>query len=211
MTDHPIVFVDTETTCLGRHARPWEIAVVRREPDGTETQLVAQVTYTLHNLPEHTHPQALDVGGWLRRGVAGSTYIESLEGAVTVAAATTDERVAAERVYEWLSGAPILVGVGTHFDAAVLSGLFARHDLRAEPWHYAIMDLKSATWGHLRAVAAADGDPDIELLDALRLPMRSEQLAACLGVDPPTAAERHTALGDARWAARWFDALMGGR
>ena len=33
------------------------------------------------------------------------------------------------------------------------------------------------------------------------------QLAAAIGVPPAAAAERHTALGDARWAARWFDAL----
>jgi uncharacterized membrane-anchored protein len=29
------------------------------------------------------------------------------------------------------------------------------------------------------------------------------------GVKPPTAAQRHTALGDARRAMRWYDRLRG--
>jgi hypothetical protein len=40
-------------------------------------------------------------------------------------------------------------------------------------------------------------------------PWRSEELSRAVGVDPPEAAERHTALGDARWAMRLYDVVMG--
>lgn len=42
------------------------------------------------------------------------------------------------------------------------------------------------------------------------LPWRSDELSRLIGVEPPGEAERHTALGDARWAARAWDAVMGG-
>ena len=40
-------------------------------------------------------------------------------------------------------------------------------------------------------------------------PWSSERLSNALGVELPNEADRHTALGDARWAARIFDRVMG--
>ena len=40
------------------------------------------------------------------------------------------------------------------------------------------------------------------------LPYSSGDLTEALGVDPGTAEEKHTALGDARWAMRLYDAVM---
>lgn len=41
-------------------------------------------------------------------------------------------------------------------------------------------------------------------------PWRSDDLSRTCGVEPPSDDERHTALGDARWALRWYDAMTGG-
>ncbi len=40
------------------------------------------------------------------------------------------------------------------------------------------------------------------------LEKNSEKTSHACGVHPPTSAERHTAMGDARWVARWHDAIM---
>lgn len=205
-----ICFVDTETTCLGHRARPWEIAVIRREPNGDEETWVVQVQYELNGLPPGTSPQALYIGGWLSRGVAGSDYIWRL-GDDIVARAYGHEEAAAHAVHRLFRNDPILVGVGVHFDAAVLSAMFLRHELPEEPWHYAIVDLKAASWGAINDSIAHMGEAaPAGLTELTAVPLRSEPLAAAGGVEPPTEEERHTALGDARWAARWYDALTGG-
>lgn len=207
MTDRPLVFVDTETTCLGYHARPWEIAVIRREPDGTETESVFQVSYGIHNLPAGTEPMALHIGGWLLRGAPCSDYLEELAEAEDVAVFKNSEEPIAKAVHDLLRDQPVLVGVGVHFDAAVLGRMFRRHNLPDEPWHYAILDLKAASWGSVNSCLAG-GFVTPPLTEAVRLPLSSERLAAACGVAPPTKEERHTALGDARWAERWYDALI---
>lgn len=217
MSRHPIVFIDTETTSLGLAAHPWEIAVIRRETKGgpvarpalvtTNDTWVLQVDYDFRTLPAGTAAQALSVGGWLERGAHGSTYLDEVNrDGVNVERG--DEMQVATRLAELLRDEPILVGVGVHFDAAVLSRMFARHGLAEEPWHYSIVDLKSATWGFYRG-RAVDMTSDV-IVSQAPLPVRSEKLAAALCVAPPSDAERHTALGDARWAARWFDRLVGG-
>ena len=210
MSPRPIVFVDTETTSLGRLARPWEIAIVYRHMstvDGdrpADTEYLWTVDYTPLGLPPGTTPEALEIGGWnvRGRGMARWDYWRSLgvtadgEEPENLRVAAGPEWTIARSVHQVLDGA-VLVGVGVHFDAAVLSAMFSRHGLPEEPWHYAILDLKAATWGALSDRARV-----------VPLPMRSEQLAAELEVVPPSDDERHTALGDARWAARWYDALV---
>ena len=203
MSGRPIVFVDTETTALGSLARPWEIAIIRREPDGAETQYVGQIEYDLRSLPSGTTPEALHVGGWLTRGAPGTKYVGHRGEPTDFRWA--DERAAALDLRRYFQDAPVLVGVGVHFDAGILAGLFGRAGVSAS-WHYALVDLKAATWGFLHGRAR-----DVEsgpLEERWVLPMRSEALAAVMCVAPPPADERHTALGDVRSAARWFDALI---
>lgn len=207
MTDHPIVFVDTETTGLGPRARAWEIAIIRREIDGTETQFVGQISYDLETLPKGTTPEALHVGGWLTRGAPRTKYIGHRGEPTDFRWA--DERAAALDIKRYFQDAPILVGVGVQFDAEILAGLFGRTGISAS-WHYGLVDLKAAAWGTLNSCLGG-GLITPEILEAARLPLRSEQLAAACGVAPPSDEERHTALGDVRWAVRWFDALIGAR
>jgi DNA polymerase III epsilon subunit-like protein len=205
-THHPIVFVDTETTALGHLARPWEIAVIRREPGGRESTTVLHVQYTLATLPEGTTPQALHVGGWLVRGTEEATYLTEVNEDGVNVHASPDEPDVAMALYELLEGDPIMVGVGVHFDAAVLSSMFRRCGMPDEPWHYGLVELKSAGWARLAGLT----EPTDRQKAALYLPMRSERIAAALDVEPPDDDERHTALGDAGWARRWFDRLTEG-
>ncbi len=202
----PIVFVDTETTGLGPAARPWEIAMIRRDPDGSVREYVAQIAYTLKTLPPGTTPEALHVGGWLTRGAPGTTYLNHRGEPSSFR--YRDERDAALDLTKFFAEQPVLVGVGVHFDAQVLAGMFGRAGVTRDPWHYGLVDLKAAAWGTLHS-AIAGGVTAPHMIEATRLPLRSEQLAAACGVAPPSDDERHTALGDARWAARWFDALLG--
>lgn len=41
------------------------------------------------------------------------------------------------------------------------------------------------------------------------LPWSSDELSRACGVEPPPPADRHTALGDARWVMRWYDTITG--
>jgi hypothetical protein len=50
------------------------------------------------------------------------------------------------------------------------------------------------------------GEDDV---DPPSLPWDSDALSRLCGVDPPGEVERHTALGDARWAMRLYDAIVG--
>lgn len=208
MSTRPIVFVDTETTGLSSTARAWEIAVIRREPDGTQREYVGQIAYTLADMAKmRASEQALAVGGWLTRGAPRTTYLG--ENGEQKSFRWRDERDAAlDLARGYFADEPVLVGVGVHFDAEILRGLFGRAGVSAT-WHYGLVDLKAATWGVL-ATRTAVGVAEEAEVAASALPLRSEALAAAVGVEPPSGAERHTALGDARWAARWFDALTGG-
>lgn len=212
-----IAFIDTETTGLSHLNRAWEIAVILRETDQIDTSVLSeaeprqvpgevaetehlfQVEYRPSTLPDGTEPQALEIGGWRERGFSlpGMNYRESLvdQGVLT---AYGPEWTIARSVNRLLKGAT-LVGVGTHYDAETLGRMFLRHGLDWQPWHYDIQDCKTLTRGYLRARNDAGHDYDIW--------GSSEQLAAAIGVEPPSDEERHTALGDARWARRWFDAL----
>lgn len=194
-----LAFVDCETTALGPLARPWEVAVILRsteELDVPDGEWLYQVEYTPSRLPDGTQSSALKVGGWGTRGwgTGASVYREALIEQ-DVATASGGEWTIADSLNRLLEGV-VLIGVGPHFDAAVLSRMFRRHGLPDQPWHYAITDLKSATYGW----AVARGmHPD--------LPMSSAELADLAGVEPARVEDRHTALGDARWAVRWWDAL----
>lgn len=205
----PIVFVDTETTGLSASARPWEVAVIRRERDGAQREYVAQIAYDLAGMAQmHASEQALAVGGWLTRGAPGTTYLG--EDGKQRSFRWRDERQTAMDLRKFFVDEPVLIGVDVHFDARILEGLFSRGGTGSVSWHYALVDLKAATWGHLLGQDAHNDLAGVPMPTELHLPLRSEELSRALGVEPPAGDERHTALGDARWAARWYDALTGG-
>ena len=198
----PLCFIDTETTGVHPGRRVWEVAMIRRDADG-ERELVLQVDdVDLSN----ADPFGLRVGRFYDRHV---NYSDN------DATAVVERHVAAE-VEEWTRGAH-LVGLVPSFDADSLDPMLRRHHL-IPAWHYHVIDVEAMAIGYIAGVGARardealmrDDEPPAIDWTKVAPPWKSDELSRACGVEPPTDDERHTALGDARWAMRWYDALTGG-
>lgn len=192
----PIVFCDTETTGLHADRRPWEIALIRRDPDGTETERLIQIADVDMSHAElkglqigRIHERHLNFGGT----TAGAYLCEERQAALEVEAVTRDA---------------IIVGAAPNFDTEVLAAMLRRHQL-CPAWHYQLVDVETLAAGWLRGLRSADGFPPdlVDGVDPLTPPWHSDHLSLLCGVQPPTEEDRHTALGDARWVRRWYDRL----
>lgn len=180
----PIVFLDTETTGLHPlHDQVWEIAAVRRDPDGSETEW--------HMLVDHAPP--------------GDEYLAS-DFAADYKARYDPERavvraVAVDRMRRLFHGRAHMVGMVPSFDAERLGVMrrLAGFD-EPDPWHYHLIDVETYALGYLKGRG---------LPHPPGLPWDSEDISRCLGIDPDQFA-RHTAMGDVRWTMAIYDAVMGG-
>ena len=194
MTPSPICFVDTETTDLHPvRRRVWEVGIIRREPGGRHTEWQAFVDVDLSDGNEF----ALGVGRFyerhpLGRDLSGREPLYDERGPNFLAAGA-----AALQVARMTHGAHI-VGAVPDFDTRSLGDLIRGHGL-IPAWHYHILCAETLALGYL----AGRG----KVFD---LPFSSDDLTAALGLDPVPDGERHTALGDARFAMRMWDAVMSG-
>lgn len=82
-----------------------------------------------------------------------------------------------------------LVGAVPSFDAAFLAPFLRAHH-QCPAWHYHLVDVEALAAGRL----------------GMAPPWRSDELAEALGVGTPE--DRHTALGDARWARAVYHAAL---
>lgn len=181
----PLCFIDTETTGVHPDRRVWEVAMIRRDDEG-ERELVLQVSdVDLSN----ADPFGLKVGGFYERafGYGGSTDFKSTTRA-------RPEKQVARAVEKWTRGAH-LVGAVPNFDADCLDKMLRRHG-KIPAWHYHLVDVEAMAVGYLNAQGSK-----------ISPPWKSDELAQACGVELPTEGERHTALGDAKWAMRWYDAM----
>ncbi len=141
---------------------------------------------------------------------------DALDPGTTVAVTEAD---AAAIVAHWTAGADI-IGLNPWFDTSTLSAMLARHNFAHEPWDYHLTNIatEAAAWlrGQLHTALPVlrglcrDGqatEATALLAELTRLPRRTGRLSELCGVEPPTAEEVHTALGDARWMRRWWDAI----
>lgn len=195
MTGAPIVFVDTETDGVHSTRKAWEVALIRRNPHtGLDDELSFFVRINLRD----SDPQGLTVGGFYDRHPVGRQLAKFPIGAVarpqepTGKLLTTTE--AAQTVASWTHGAHI-VGNVPSFDTITLDRLM-RGEGVLPTWHHHLICVQNLAVGWL---AAQGVKPQI--------PWRSDDLAALCGVPPLPAEDRHTALGDARWAKRWMERL----
>lgn len=195
----PIVFLDSETSGLHPDRRAWEVAMIRREVDGTEHEHLLQV---LDVDLSGADLYALKVGGFHDRHVlyggqrpAGPLVPQLLAPGEVEPMVEAD---VARRVEEVTRGA-VLVGSNVAFDAELLGAMLRRHHL-APAWQYRTVDLATLAAGWL---LTRDGNLQGEA------PWRSEALAAACGVEPASQEERHTAMGDVLWVRRWWDVLDG--
>jgi DNA polymerase III epsilon subunit-like protein len=189
---YPIAFVDVETLGLDpiRHA-VWEVAVIRREADGTENEYLWQIRPTAAELAV-ADPDALRIGRFDERFAVPATAPAADMLAVPVV--PLDYLDMAGRIFKTLSGA-VMVGSNPHFDASFLHRLLQTGQV---PWHYRPVDIATMAAVHVGPDAAGP------------LPWSSRAVSRAVGVEPPGPDEAHTALGDARWARNVFDAVTGG-
>lgn len=197
MSTVPIVAIDTETTGLHTDKRVWEVAMIRRDDDG-ERELLLQVRdVDLSNADGY----GLKVGGFYDRHVQYAPRWK--DGGDRADVIATSEESVARCVEQWTRGAH-LVGVNPAFDAGCLDPMLRRHGL-LPAWHYHLVDVGAMAMGYLhgceQSFELSEGPPT--------LPWKSDALGAALDVEPASEADRHTALGDARWALRMWDAMTG--
>lgn len=181
MSARPVCAVDTETTGLGWDREAWEIALIRREPNGATDEIRLFLDVDVHRADRI----ALEIGGYHRRHPRARFEATGdprhLDGLVSPARA-------ARLVRELTDGATI-VGAVPSFDTHVLEMLLARIDLEPS-WHHRLRCVESMSAGRLGRDVGG-------LVDC----------AAALEVDYPLR-EQHTALGDARVALAVYDRIL---
>lgn len=195
----PIVSIDTETTGLDRRSREiWEVGLIRREA-GTQYEWVVQVS----DFPIHrSDPKSLEIGGFYARYAKDETKLRS-------------EYTVAKDLVHYLAGAH-LIGAVPSFEDTGLFKLLDRYQLINEhgttPWHYHLIDVEAMAAGYIAGrdqVSHLYGVSDgMKETDLARPPWNSNDLSRAVGVDPDQF-DRHTALGDARWALAIYDAIVG--
>jgi DNA polymerase III epsilon subunit-like protein len=189
----PVCFVDTETTGLDpdRH-EIWEVGLIL--PDGAEHRWFLPVDLG------RADARALAIGRFHDR------YPKPSYGPRPhIVDGVTDLDDFAYEFAELTRGRH-LVGAVVSFDAERLSKLLRANGACPE-WHYHLIDVEALAVGYLAGTrGTTDDDTSVENL--VTPPWKSDQLTEALGIHVPEA-EKHTALGDARWAKAIYEAVMG--
>lgn len=190
-----LVYLDTETTGLDPERNEvWEVATITE--DGRE-----RVWWLPVHMPR-ADLIALNISGFYDRhpsyggsdGMGGGNALSSLDGFA----------------YDFarLTRGAHLVGAVPSFDAAFLSRLLLDCD-ELPAWHYHLIDVEAMAVGYLHGFERCrEPVADASWL-TITLPWASDDLSRACGVEPPGDDERHTALGDARWVKRWYEAITG--
>lgn len=124
---------------------------------------------------EECEPRALEVNGWGKREFA--PQIPEEEAALLLQDHLHDVH---------------LVGKNPQFDAAFLEQFLGK-----TPWHHRMIDVGTLTWGWHNRECHAYEEPHLDQ------PPNVEKTEALMQVYVPED-QRHTALGDARWAYEVF-------
>lgn len=194
MTDQmPIAATDVETTGTDpTYHVAWEVAVIRRGLDGTETRRLWQIRPTSAEL-RFADDEALDISRFEERfavpdGADAADMTPTLTGGDPIPLRYMD---AARQMHDTLQGA-VMVGSNPHFDASFLHHLFG---VKNDPWHYRPVCAVTLAAARLRAQGAM-----------WEMPFSTTDIAAAIGVPRPGPDKQHTALGDAAWALALYDA-----
>jgi hypothetical protein len=200
-----LAFVDTETVTLEPgHDVIWEIGIITRDPDRPDEEWLYQVRPNMGK----ARPESLEVSRFEERYELGD---RQQAAAWFPAAGGRPQRLTADGLAMNLR----LLLAGRHvwgstpgFDLERLSAMLRRQWGKTpgyhDPWHYKPHDVKDYAAGYLRCFSGREV-PD-GLLD---LPYDSVALSQAMGVFVQEA-DRHTALGDARWARDLYDAVTDG-
>lgn len=183
----PLAFVDTETTSLDRRTGEiWEVAIVRRDPDGTEQSYEARWYPDLR----HADPISLGMNGFYDRVPPQGKALDRADyGRTGHGWEETDLPAIAERIRVLTAGATLL-GMVPSFDEVRLER-FLRGWNVVPTWHYQPIDVEALIAGHLGVQPTYD----------------SGDLSRAIGIDPEDYP-RHTAMGDVRWTIACYDTLF---
>lgn len=185
-----LAFVDTETTGLDPDVHEiWEVGLIVREVDGSEHEHRWFLPVDLGR----ADPQSLEIGHFYERHNAEAAPGD-LHGWPPAAFA---------RDFAKQTRGAHLVGAVVSFDEERLRRLL-RANGACPAWHYHLIDVEVLVVGYLQSRAALQWGEGSEWGP----PWGSEELSQAIGVPIPSKEERHTALGDARWAKRLYDAVM---
>lgn len=202
-----LAFVDTETTGLDadRH-EIWEVGLILRDSEGVEVERCWQLPVDLGR----ADPMALTIGGfynrrwkpvgedeWDGRGWATKEGNGRTDGQQTSLDTFTAE-------FAQLTHGAHLVGAVISFDEERLRKLLRKNEA-CPGWHYHLVDVEALAAGFLMGLP--DDDPRATEWGTSEPPWDSGALSSALGVDPD-GFDKHTALGDARWAKAIYDAVM---
>lgn len=183
-----LVFLDTETTGLSLDDDIWEFGAIRREEDGSETELHLFIEHSrdkCRRLPESFYND--HIGRYLDHRA-----VSRRDACLAIKQLFGDDR-------------PHVVGAVPNFDTERLRLMFAAewpHWSSREPWHYHLIDVENLSVGYLYGLRVGG-------FKAPTLPWDSDALSRAVGVEPPTD-ERHTAMGDVRWCMALYDAITQG-
>jgi len=202
-----IVILDTETTSLRHDRRVWEAGLIVRDPGRDDTAyrwFVRSEDLDLGN----ADPFSLQVGRFYDRH-------PDYRGPGWDGDCAYPEAYVLHEVDRFTRGAH-LVGAVVSFDADVLAARMRAHGI-CPSWHYHLIDVEALAVGYLNGLsrhghssAACLEGPCISEDDLPGLPWNSDELTRSLHIAPPGEQDRHTALGDARWAKAIYDAVMSG-
>lgn len=219
-TPAPIVFLDTETSGLGRDDEIWEFAAVRRDWDGN-----ALTSTTMHLFVEHDEKKCRRLPDAFREDHA-ARFPSPCSGRVDSRPAAADAMRDLFRPNED-DVRPVVVGINPGFDLGYISRLIATYRPHADaaPWDYTPVDARHLAVGAILAqpvrVMLGDtiADPMVgggvlhvaseQAQAGHRLsgpPWGSEDVSRALGINPDDY-DRHTAMGDVLWAMAIYDAV----
>lgn len=182
MANVPLCFVDTETTSLDPHTRvAWDVALIRRNPDGTEKRREFMVELTNREFVA-ADPTSLEIGGYDDR----YDPVEAIS-----------KRSAAAIIADLTDGA-VLASATPDFDAHGLANILEAAGLQPK-WHYKLLDVTTFASGVLLGKQVWTDDT-----------LWPSSLGECIdefGIDVSNFA-RHTAMGDAELHMAVYDAAV---
>lgn len=209
MSTPNICFVDCETTGLhpDRH-QIWEVALIT--PDDREHVWQFPITEL------EADPFALNIGGYWERAARVPCGITSYDAIFE--AHNDKSRFATHpldagtlvwpneewcRYFQRLTAGYHLAGAVVSFDEERLRRLLERNGV-LHRWHYHVVDVEALAAGRIASAAPVK----IDMRDVSAAPpWKSDDLSRAVGVNPEDF-DRHTALGDARWARAIYRAVM---
>lgn len=200
-----VAFIDTETTGLDPHLCPvWEVAVIVDDVEHCWQIRVPALTFRKKGAFAPREPYldeyADDVCHFLDRHVH-ETALHPLDSAAKFADLVKGRH---------------LVGAVVSFDEERLRALHRQYlgPVDFYPWHYHLIDVEALAVGYLSSMRHAGlamvGDVlacEVGEPGPVDLPWKSDELSAALGIECPSDADRHTALGDARWARAIYEVV----